>query len=237
MAIPKVVDPTIVVPIEEPKEKGLEPFSEFEEVIYEPDISLINEYEEEEECEEVSPDNLIDQLPPDGIIKDTPELSKDPNDNDPESTIDLEAELTKPGSNEVDEGIDSQDECSEDLPESPPLSRSIPPTRGLAPIDPPSTDHEVKMSTPLDLHSYIKVSCLNFEPVPESPFYSLPFLKPSHIPRARRLLFIETTRMCDSLEPIPFALYFWYTLWHLLGILKNFSCAYQARVKPREPMV
>jgi len=71
MAIPKLVDLTRAVPKEESKENRLEPFSEIEEEIYEPDISLIDEYEEEE-FEDISPDNLINQLLPDGVIERTP---------------------------------------------------------------------------------------------------------------------------------------------------------------------
>jgi len=121
---------------------------------------------------------------------------------------------------------DFQDKLSKDLPDDLPSSRSNQPTLELAPIDPPSTNHEVWTSIPIDQHSYIKVSLFSFEPVPESPSYFLPFPEPSHSFRAMGLLFVEITIMHDSLEPIPFATYFWYTLWNLLEIHGNFSCAY-----------
>ena len=60
----------------------------------------------------------------------------------------------------------------------------------------------------------------------KSDSYFLPFPEPSRVSRAMRLHFIEITRLHELLEAIPFASYFWYTLWHLLGVHCKFSCAY-----------
>ena len=60
----------------------------------------------------------------------------------------------------------------------------------------------------------------------DSNSYFLPFPESSHVSRAIGLHFVEITRLHEPLEPIPFATYFWYTLWHLLGIHGNFFYAY-----------
>jgi len=69
--------------------------------------------------------------------------------------------------------------------------------------------------------SYILLFLVNLEPFsyflscstnPELVSYFLPFLESAHISRTIRLHFVEITKLYKSLEPIPFATYFWYTL-------------------------
>ena len=206
------------------KEEGK---SEPSKYVYESNISLIDEYEGED-CEENNFSTLPEEtFGKEKIIEPSPETSEQPKfsedlvpvrqcpQEEPNTLASTQELLQVPEKNPII--------ILEDFPDDLQLPRSIP---------------------PVDQYSNLKVIMSNqglFQDSPklsqDSDSYFLPFLKSYPNFRAIKFHFDEITRLHEPLKPIPFATYFWKTLWHLLGTHGKFSCAYQTRVKPRESLI
>jgi len=81
--------------------------------------------------------------------------------------------------------------------------------------------------------SYFLPYPADLEPTP----YFLPFPGSSYVSLVIHMHFIEVCILHSFIESVIFTSYFWKTLWYLLGAHVTFSCAYQTRVKPGEPIV
>jgi len=95
-----------------------------------------------------------------------------------------------------------------------------------------------------DTPSFILLYPTNHEPFSlpyqtnsEPTSYFLPFPDTSSISRIIRLHLAEISILHAFITHVRFASYFWHTLWNLLGVHCKFSCACQARIKPREPII
>ena len=206
------------------KEEGK---SEPSKYVYETNISLIDEYEGED-CEENNFSTLPEEtFGKEKIIEPSPETSEQPKfsedlvpvrqcpQEEPNTLASTQELLQVPEKNPII--------ILEDFPDDLQLPRSIPP------VD-QNSNLKVIMSSQGLFQDSPKLS-------QDSDSYFLPFLKSYPNFRAIKFHFDEITRMHELLKPIPFATYFWKTLWHLLGTHGKFSCAYQTRVKPRESLI
>ena len=215
--------------IEESKENDPEPTTKFEEEMTEPGSHLVNEHE----------DSPVFST---GVQE--PTLNEPIQREHPQEMVEARKEIEDEVPDELPDQLPPLRDIHHTIDLVPGSSLTDLPHCGIDPSEPQDLPEQVDHMTPIEQCPNFKVILNNqglfyvfHKPPQDSDSYFLPFPEPSHISKAMGLLFIEITRMRDSLEPIPFALYFWYTLWHLLGILNNFSCAYQTRDKPRESII
>jgi len=215
-----------VEPIKNLKKETPESTKESKEDIYE--SSIVEEYDEGG-CKVEITEKLIEKnyKPTIEFEKGVTELGSnivDESEGSQELYIeDVQEQIPKEQPQEVDIILeDFQDRLPKDLPDDLPPSRNTQSALELAPID-QYPNSKIILNNQGLFHARLPQ---------DSDSYFLPFPESTHISKAIRLHFIEITRLHEPLEPIPFATYFWKTLWHLLGIHDKFSCAYQTRVKP-----